>query len=413
MPPPAVNTLRGLICREYAKLIMEMENIILISDPRVLQIPIAENGEPLVDLRTIPQVKIDHRKSSDSDLYFKIRKTLADKLVDAAKTLPVGIAFLVVEGYRPLSLQKRYFEDYVKELRRNHPDWNEQAIHDEASKFVAPPDMVPPHSTGGAIDLTLISTGAAFNLTLMKDGIELDMGTPVNADPEESEGACFTDASNISDVARANRQLLSDAMRKVGFVNYPTEWWHWSYGDRYWAYQAKANSAIYGAVGKVEEREQGLIRLEGRYVVAVPRDKLLQVAQKEKLTSLYLVADRFEPTMIWLVLDKHFESPMRRDVKNRKGRPTYYRKLFNIAYSWGRPPEEKVNYTEDLAESINHKLFDTSDVKDFMELNRLKRTTLVKKYRDALVKTGKLEIKTMLIRDVPAEFQNRYTGMAQ
>jgi hypothetical protein len=25
-------------------------------------------------------------------------------------------------------------------------------------------------------------------------------------------------------------------MQAHGFVNYPTEWWHFSYGDRYWAY---------------------------------------------------------------------------------------------------------------------------------------------------------------------------------
>ncbi|ABX41733.1 hypothetical protein Cphy_1358 [Lachnoclostridium phytofermentans ISDg] len=23
---------------------------------------------------------------------------------------------------------------------------------------------------------------------------------------------------------------------KGGFVNYPTEWWHWSYGGCYWAF---------------------------------------------------------------------------------------------------------------------------------------------------------------------------------
>jgi zinc D-Ala-D-Ala dipeptidase len=29
-------------------------------------------------------------------------------------------------------------------------------------------------------------------------------------------------------------------------VNYPTEWWHWSYGDRYWAYQSGARAARFG-----------------------------------------------------------------------------------------------------------------------------------------------------------------------
>jgi hypothetical protein len=35
-------------------------------------------------------------------------------------------------------------------------------------------------------------------------------------------------------------------MGSAGFINYSTEWWHWSYGDRYWALITKADSAIYG-----------------------------------------------------------------------------------------------------------------------------------------------------------------------
>jgi D-alanyl-D-alanine dipeptidase len=31
-------------------------------------------------------------------------------------------------------------------------------------------------------------------------------------------------------------------------VNYPTEWWHWSYGDRYWALMTGAPAALYGPV---------------------------------------------------------------------------------------------------------------------------------------------------------------------
>ena len=46
--------------------------------------------------------------------------------------------------------------------------------------------------------------------------------------------------------ASANRQLLLSSMRAVGFVNYSHEWWHYSYGDRYWAFRTNAPAAIYG-----------------------------------------------------------------------------------------------------------------------------------------------------------------------
>ncbi len=56
------------------------------------------------------------------------------------------------------------------------------------------------------------------------------------------------DAAIISTDARANRGLLATALTAAGLVNYPTEWWHWSYGDRYWAHVTGASQACYGPV---------------------------------------------------------------------------------------------------------------------------------------------------------------------
>jgi len=217
---------------------MVPETIILISDPKVLQISIQENGDPLVDIRDYQEILIDTRKSRASNSYFKLRKSVVAKLLEATKYLPQGIRFLVIEGHRPLSLQKKYFDEYFEELSGLHLDWDKKRIYDEASKYVAPPEIIPPHSTGGAVDLTLAD----------ESGKEIDIGTRLNADPEESNNACFTLAANISDSARANRQLLINTMSKSGFVNYPTEWWHWSYGDRYWAYHTNNPFAFFDSV---------------------------------------------------------------------------------------------------------------------------------------------------------------------
>ncbi len=72
------------------------------------------------------------------------------------------------------------------------------------------------------------------------------MGTRMNASPEESDGACYTHANSISGAARAHRDTLCRVMSAAGFVNYPTEWWHFSYGDRYWALHAGQAAAVYG-----------------------------------------------------------------------------------------------------------------------------------------------------------------------
>lgn len=67
-----------------------------------------------------------------------------------------------------------------------------------------------------------------------------------DADPEESEGACCAEAANIDAEARARREILGAALTGAGLVNYPTEGWRWSYGDRYWALSSGAEAALYG-----------------------------------------------------------------------------------------------------------------------------------------------------------------------
>ena len=217
---------------------MNKKNIILISDPRVLKIPIKENNESLVDLRKFPEILLDIHKNNVLNSYFKLRKSVTEKLLKAQKHLPKNIRFLITEGYRPLLLQKEYFENYSKKLSKKHPDWNKEKIYQEASVFVAPPDIIPPHTTGGAVDLTLATD----------KGKELDMGTPMNVSPGSYNSKCYTSAKNISKQAKANRELLIKTMSEAGFVNYATEWWHWSYGDKYWAYFKKKPFAFYKTI---------------------------------------------------------------------------------------------------------------------------------------------------------------------
>ena len=59
-----------------------------------------------------------------------------------------------------------------------------------ASRFVSPVEVAP-HVAGAAVDLTLIGENGPF-----------DLGTPIDATPEQSNGACFFDAANISREAR-------------------------------------------------------------------------------------------------------------------------------------------------------------------------------------------------------------------
>ncbi|WP_336317871.1 M15 family metallopeptidase [Streptomyces lavendofoliae] len=212
-----------------------MTDIILLSDRRVAATRVVENGEPLVDARQTAALRVDTRKADADGSYAHLRSDVLRRLVLAQGALPGGLRLLMVEGFRPPDLQRRYFDAYTATLRAAHPDAPPDRIRELASAYISPPEVAP-HVSGGAVDLTLC-TG---------DGEELPLGTEVNATPEGSEGGCRTAAVNIGAEARVNRELMRRAMTAGGFVNYPTEWWHWSYGDRYWALVTGAPAATYG-----------------------------------------------------------------------------------------------------------------------------------------------------------------------
>ncbi|MEO3810035.1 M15 family metallopeptidase [Sphaerisporangium sp. B11E5] len=210
-----------------------MRNVVLISDPRVTSIPVEDCGEPLADVRGV--LAVDGRLADPEGAYAHLRAGLLARLREAETALPYGYRLRVVEGYRPPVLQRKYFEEYKDQLRGLHPGMSPEALHAAASRYVSPIEVAP-HTAGAAVDLTL-TTG---------DGTELDMGTEVNATPEQSDGACYTAAPNISPAAREHRKILTAALESAGMVNYPTEWWHWSHGDRYWAMTTGTPTARYG-----------------------------------------------------------------------------------------------------------------------------------------------------------------------
>ncbi len=211
--------------------------MILLSDPKIRQLESADCGAPMVDLRHQPDLLLDKRMADEDGAFARIRKPVAERLLAAQDALPDGLRVLIVEAYRPLHLQKQIFDGYYDRLRRTYPDWADERVHVEASKFVSPPEVAP-HCTGGTVDLTLCTV----------DGEELDMGTEMNATPEDCASACFTAATTISPDARANRDLLVKVMTGAGMVNYPTEWWHYSYGDRYWALHHGLAATEFGPV---------------------------------------------------------------------------------------------------------------------------------------------------------------------
>ena len=153
------------------------ENSILMGDPRVTAIPASDNGEELTDIRD-HGLRASTFRADDTGDFAHVRAGLAARLLQAAGELPRGVHLLLIEGYRPPALQRRYFDNYLRSLREANPGSGEEQLRMLTSRYVSPPEIAP-HSAGAAIDLTLCAD----------DGTELDLGTPVNATPGAVRGS--------------------------------------------------------------------------------------------------------------------------------------------------------------------------------------------------------------------------------
>ena len=134
-----------------------------------------------------------------------------------------------------LSAQKALWDDIVnKELQKNPTaDTSSEEFIALCDKFVANPyRQGSGHQSGAAIDISLAND----------KGEEYDMGGFVRQFDDTAE----FDSLNLSKKAQENRLILKKTLESVGFVNYPSEWWHYSFGDRLWAKLTGSKIAIFG-----------------------------------------------------------------------------------------------------------------------------------------------------------------------
>jgi D-alanyl-D-alanine dipeptidase len=207
----------------------------------VKSIPIEENGEEMVDLLIInhPRIKLmsdfDKIFTNSYEGFSKIRKGVYERLQKMLDHLPKNIGIAYFEGYRPPKKQKEYFDKRYAEIIEVVKD--PEIAFAQTCKEVSPIEgNVPTHCTGAAIDITLfINNGVKETL--------IDMGKfdVIYGDNDQKD----TFASNISDEQKTNRLMLYKAAAEAGLASYGYEWWHYSYGDRVWAYINGKDKAIY------------------------------------------------------------------------------------------------------------------------------------------------------------------------
>jgi D-alanyl-D-alanine dipeptidase len=177
-------------------------------------------GTGLVDIHTIDEsIKVDLVNSDPDKNYFRenfynglnkayLRREVAQKLSSAQKYLKSEFpdySILIMDAARPRSVSQLMY-DKMKGTK--------------FEKFVANPNKGSMHNYGIAVDVTIVD----------RNDKEIDMGfTPFyKSNLSIYWGYAKLKMFDLSETQKENRKLLSNVMKKAGFIPLSYEWWHFN-----------------------------------------------------------------------------------------------------------------------------------------------------------------------------------------
>lgn len=211
------------------------------------QIPIVESGEPLVPipLNTLTVVSPHPYEQLGAPYGGKtpycLRSSVVAALVQAQQQLQAeqpGWRIQIFDAYRPIAVQQFMVDYSFRELAHRRGLHPEQLTPDDQTTLLqevyqfwavpsADPATPPPHSTGAAVDLSLLDP----------TGQPIDMGSPIDEISARSHPNYFLESTTADEKRfHRHRQLLRRIMLAAGFQQHPQEWWHFSFGDQMWAW---------------------------------------------------------------------------------------------------------------------------------------------------------------------------------
>lgn len=175
----------------------------------------------LIDVNSIDStIKVDLVNSDPKKNYFResyysgldkayLRKKVAVKLSTAQNLLiseHPGYSLLILDADRPRSVSKKMYE---------------KMKGTKFERYVANPEKGSMHNYGIAVDITILD----------ERGNELEMGfSPFRKSTIEIywEVAKMKLGFKLTDEQITNRRLLSDTMKRAGFLPLSHEWWHFN-----------------------------------------------------------------------------------------------------------------------------------------------------------------------------------------
>lgn len=223
-------------------------------------IPIRDNGEGLAELPAELLRLEPHPYASLGAPYgagaspFRLREGVIARLLRAQARLQQtqpGWRLAIFDAWRPLAVQRFMVRHaLVQECQRrgldpDSPGSARAEVEQLVGRFWAPPSAdpatPPPHSTGGAVDLTL-ADGEGRPLAM---GGAIDALGPVSEPDHHAVAAAARPGSREADW-HTRRCLLARCLASADFAQHPQEWWHFSYGDQLWAWRQGRPEACYG-----------------------------------------------------------------------------------------------------------------------------------------------------------------------
>ncbi len=190
-----------------------------------------ESGEPLARLaEAAPSVLI----ARESVIPY-LRKTVAERLENAARSLPEGLKIGVTDAWRPFARQKRIYDFIFRCAQEAFPQRSHAALKRTVNALVHAYDRKAPpgHCTGAAVDVWLFDA----------QGEPIDVSAPFSRYQTH-----WTYSLGLEPRAAEMRMTLVEAMLNAGFSNCREEWWHYSYGDAAWAVRTGQSSCVYGKI---------------------------------------------------------------------------------------------------------------------------------------------------------------------
>ncbi len=198
----------------------------LVKYKDLIKIDVIDNGEKLVSFQD----------------NFLLRENVVIKLKQIEiqlQSINPNYVIQVLSGLRDMPKQIKMFKKQLSLISQKRFYQNSVDLYEKVHQYIAVPSVAG-HPTGGAVDLLIIDKNTNKPIEFGSD--YLDFNNP--------NIKYFS--KSISFESRKNRKLLRQLMLKNGFAPYDGEWWHFSYGDKEWAFYYKKSNAIYNQLLNVK-----------------------------------------------------------------------------------------------------------------------------------------------------------------